>query len=84
MVFGPQLQDIEHDFHIYIERPKFNYMVQPIKPTLDPPPLRPASTQQVDASLGLLALGAHRPELARVYAATPSSWMRRHRMVIAY
>jgi hypothetical protein len=68
-VFGPQLKDIEHDFRLYIERPKLNYMVQPAKSTVEPPPLRPASAQQVEASLGLLALGAHRLELAQQHAA---------------
>lgn len=67
-VFGPKLKDIERDFRAYIAQRSFLYMIDPVKPATAPPPLRPAPPALVEASLGLLALGAKRQELAKQHA----------------
>jgi tetratricopeptide (TPR) repeat protein len=67
-VLGPQLKDIEREFHIYIDQRKFYYMVEPLRPAPDPPALQPAPAELVETSLGFLALGAERHELARQHA----------------
>lgn len=66
--FGDQLPKIERDFHVFIDQRSFPYVIQPIKPAAEPPALRPAPAVLVEASLGLLALGAERPELAQEHA----------------
>jgi tetratricopeptide (TPR) repeat protein len=43
-------------------------MIEPAKPQTQPPALAPASAEFVEASLGYLALGVGRPELARQHA----------------
>lgn len=67
-VFGPKLSDVERDFHNYVQRRSWNYMVQPVKPAPDPPALQPAPAAFVEGELGFLALGAHRLDLARRHA----------------
>jgi hypothetical protein len=67
-VFGPALPGIEHEFHIYLDQRSWSYMVQPVVAAPDPPALAPAPPATVEASLGFLALGAGRPELARQHA----------------
>lgn len=67
-VFGPQLKDIEREFHNYIDQRKFYYMIEPLKPAPDPPAPQPAPPELVEASLGFLALGAERYELAQQHA----------------
>jgi hypothetical protein len=67
-VFGPQLKDIEREFHEYINQRKFYYMIEPLRPAPEPPAPQPAPAETVEASLALLALGAERNELARQHA----------------
>jgi hypothetical protein len=67
-VFGGQLADVERAFHIYIEQRRFYYMVEPLKPAPPPPAMQPAPAELVEASLGFLALGAERYDLARQHA----------------
>jgi tetratricopeptide (TPR) repeat protein len=67
-VFGPTLKDVERDFHNYVQRRSWNYMVEPVKPAAEPPALQPAPAALVESSLGFLALGAHRLDLARPHA----------------
>ncbi len=67
-VFGPDLKNLERDFHLYIDQRSFNYMAMPLKPAADPPALQPAPAERVEAALGFLALGAERYELARQHA----------------
>jgi len=67
-VFGPTLNDVERDFRDYVQRRSWNYMIQPVKPAADPPALQPAPAAFVEGSLGFLALGAHRLDVARRHA----------------
>jgi tetratricopeptide (TPR) repeat protein len=67
-VFGASLPDVEHDFHVYIDQRSWTYMIQPLKPAPDPPPMQPATPELIEASLGYLALGAGRQDLARQHA----------------
>jgi len=67
-VFGDQLPQVERDFHVFIDRHTFPYVIQPVKPAPEPPDLQPAPAAVVEAALGLLALGADRPELAQQHA----------------
>ena len=67
-VFGPQLNDIEREFHNYIDQRKFYYMIEPLRPAPDPPAPQPAPAETVEGSLALLALGAERYDLARQHA----------------
>ncbi|MBX5460618.1 MAG: DUF1570 domain-containing protein [Steroidobacteraceae bacterium] len=67
-VFGPALQDIEREFHLYTNQHWYTYMVQPAKPAPEPPPLQPAPGTFVEATLGFLALGADQKDLARNHA----------------
>jgi hypothetical protein len=67
-VFGPALPEIEHEFHIYIDQRSWGYMAQPVTAAADPPALAPAPPAMIEASLGFLAMGANRPELARQHA----------------
>jgi tetratricopeptide (TPR) repeat protein len=67
-VFGPQLKDVEREFHLYIDQRKFFYMIEPLRAAPNPPGLQPAPTESVETSLGFLALGAERYELARQHA----------------
>jgi len=67
-VFGPGLPDIEHEFRNYVDQRSWTYMVQPVVAAPEPPALQPAPPELVEASLGFLAMGARRPELARQHA----------------
>jgi hypothetical protein len=67
-VFGPSLPDIEHAFHVYVAERRWTYAMEPVKVAADPPPLQSAPPALVQASLGFLALGAGRPELAKQHA----------------
>lgn len=67
-VFGKDLPDIEREFDIYIEQRTWRYMIEPAKPVTQPPALQPAPAELIEASLGFLALGSERPELARQHA----------------
>lgn len=67
-VFGTDLSALEKAFLIYIDQRSFPYMYFPAKAAPPPPPLQPASPALVQASLGFLALGAERNELARQHA----------------
>jgi hypothetical protein len=67
-VFGKDLPNIEREFDIYIEQRSWRYMIEPAKPETQPPALQPAAAELVEASLGFLALGSERPELARQHA----------------
>src|ERR1700733_2848636 len=67
-VFGPSLPEIEREFQIYVDQRSWTYMIQSVKATAEPPALQPASAELVEASLGLLALGAGRKELAQQHA----------------
>jgi tetratricopeptide (TPR) repeat protein len=67
-VFGSTLEGVQRDFHNYVDQRSFNYMIQPVKPAGAPAPLQPAPPAMVEASLGLLALGVGREELARQHA----------------
>jgi tetratricopeptide (TPR) repeat protein len=67
-VFGPDLKDLERDFHIYIDQRSFLYMTYPFRPAPNPPALQPAPADLVEASLGFLALGAERYDLAQQHA----------------
>ena len=67
-VFGDQLPQIERDFHLFISQHSFPYVIQPVKPAPPAAALQPAPAVLVEASLGLLALAAERPELAREHA----------------
>jgi len=67
-VFGATLPDVEREFHIYIDQRRWTNMVQPVKPAQEPPALQPAPPALVEASLGRLALGAGRQDLARQHA----------------
>jgi tetratricopeptide (TPR) repeat protein len=67
-VFGKDLANIDREFQIYIEQRSWRYMIEPAKPDSQPPALQPASAELVEASLGFLALGSERPELARQHA----------------
>jgi tetratricopeptide (TPR) repeat protein len=67
-VFGPTLKDIERDFHVYVQQRSWAYMVQPVKAGDEPPSLQPAPPALVESSLGFLAFGARRHDLARRHA----------------
>jgi tetratricopeptide (TPR) repeat protein len=67
-VFGPQLKDLERDFHVFIDARSFTYMATPALPTANPPSLQPAPPALVEASLAALALGSQHYELARQHA----------------
>ncbi len=67
-VFGKDLPNTEREFDIYIEQRSWRYMIEPAKPDSQPPALQPAAADLVQASLGFLALGSERPELARQHA----------------
>ncbi len=67
-VFGPHLDEIEKDFHLYIDQRSFYYMIEPLHLPPDPPAPQAAPADLVEASLGLLALGAERYDLARQHA----------------
>jgi tetratricopeptide (TPR) repeat protein len=67
-VFGDQLPQIEREFHLFIDRRSFPYVTLPARAAPPPPALQPVSGALVEASLGLLALGAQRPELAQQHA----------------
>jgi hypothetical protein len=67
-VFGQSLPDTEHAFHVYVNERRWTYVTQPVKVAADPPPLQSAPPAIVQASLGFLALGAGRPELAKQHA----------------
>lgn len=67
-VFGDQLPQVEHDFHLFLDQHGFHYVTYPVLPAPDPPALQPAPAVVVEAALGLLALGAQRRELAQQHA----------------
>ena len=67
-VFGKDLHDIATEFDIYIAQRSWHYMNEAARPNTQPPVLQPASAELVEASLGYLALGAERTELARQHA----------------
>jgi tetratricopeptide (TPR) repeat protein len=67
-VFGPVMKDIEREFRLYTNRRSYGYIIEPVKPAADPPPLQPAPAALVEAALGFLALGADRLDLAQRHA----------------
>jgi predicted Zn-dependent protease len=67
-VFGSKLDEIERDFHIYIDQRGFYYMIEPLHLPPDPPAAQPAPADLVEGALGFLALGAERYDLARQHA----------------
>jgi len=66
--FGDEFAQIEHDFRQYIDQHSFPYVTQPVQAAAAPAALQPAPGVLVEASLGLLALGADQLELARKHA----------------
>jgi tetratricopeptide (TPR) repeat protein len=67
-VFGSQLSALEKEFHLYIDQSRYYYMIEPAQAVADPPPAQPAPAALVEASLGFLALGSERYELAEQHA----------------
>ena len=67
-VFGKDLPDIEREFRGYATQRTWSYMIEPAQPVTPPPPLQPASAELVEASLGILALGSEKADLARQHA----------------
>jgi hypothetical protein len=70
-VFGKDLPQLEHEFHIYITQRSWRYwryMIEPAQPDSQPPALQPAAAELVEASLGFLGLASEQPELARQHA----------------
>jgi tetratricopeptide (TPR) repeat protein len=67
-VFGTTLKDTEREFRLYVEQRSWGYTIRPVKAAAEPPALQPAPPALVDASLGFLALGARRHDLARAHA----------------
>lgn len=67
-VFGTDLSGIQRELDIYIDQRSFPYFTFPKKPAGPPPALTAAAPALVEASLGFLALGASRSQLARQHA----------------
>jgi tetratricopeptide (TPR) repeat protein len=67
-VFGSSLPDIDREFQSYIDQRSWSYMVEPAKPTADPPALQPAPAELIESSLGFLAFGAGQKDLAQQHA----------------
>jgi hypothetical protein len=67
-VFGTDLKGIQREFEIYVDQRSFPYFKVAKKPASPPPTLTAAAPALVEASLGFLALGASRSQLARQHA----------------
>jgi tetratricopeptide (TPR) repeat protein len=67
-VFGADIKPLEKEFHVYAGQRSWGYMIEPLKAAAPPPAPQPAAPALVESSLGYLALGAERYELAQRHA----------------